>query len=69
MRDRVLLEPRIKYLMDIGKMSEPVIVQNLGVVSKELDPIVNIRQLQNIIDTIGQNLENGELDNPMISFV
>ena len=69
MQDLVLLEPRIKYLMDIGKMSEPVIVQNLGVVSKELDPVVNIRQLQNIIDTIGQNLENGELDNPMISFV
>ena len=69
MRDRVLLEPRIKYLMDIGKMNEPVIVQNLGVVSKELDPIVNIRQLQNIIDTIGQNLQNGEVDNPMISFV
>lgn len=63
----------MKYLMGIGKMTtennSPVIVQNLGVVSKELDPIVNIRQLQNIIDTIGQNLENGELDNPMISFV
>ena len=69
MQDLVLLEPPIKYLMDIGKMSEPVIVQNLGVVSKELDPVVNIRQLQNIIDTIGQNLENGELDNPMISFI
>ena len=63
----------MKYLTGIGKMTtennSPVIVQNLGVVSKELDPIVNIRQLQNIIDTIGQNLENGELDNPMISFV
>ena len=49
-------------------MSEPVITQDLGIVSKQLDPIVNIRQLQNIIDTIGQNLENGSVDNPMISF-
>ena len=50
-------------------MSEPIITQDLGIVSKQLNPIVDIRQLQNIIDTIGQNLENGNLDNPMISFV
>lgn len=50
-------------------MSEPVITQDLGFVSKELEPIVNVRQLQNIIDTIGQNLQNGSLKNPMLSFV
>ena len=49
-------------------MTDPVITQELGIVSKQLDPIVNVRQLQNIIDTIGQNLENGSADNPMISF-
>ena len=49
-------------------MTDPVITQDLGIVSKQLEPIVNVRQLQNIIDTIGQNLENGSVDNPMISF-
>lgn len=50
-------------------MTNPVITQDLGIVSKQLEPIVNVKQLQNIIDTIGQNLQNGSLNNPMISFV
>ena len=48
--------------------NNPVIQQDLGIVSKQLAPIVSIQQLQNILNTIGQNLENGSVDNPMISF-
>lgn len=60
----------MKSLMDIGKMSEnPVINPDLGIVSKELNPIVNIGQLQNIINTIGEGLENGTQTSPSISFV
>lgn len=48
--------------------NNPVIKQDLGIVSKQLAPIVSIQQLQNILNTIGQNLENGSVDNPMVSF-
>lgn len=48
--------------------NNPVITQDLGIVSKQLAPIVSIQQLQNILNTIGQNLKNGSVDNPMISF-